>query len=277
MSRLLLVLVAIVSLVAMSDRTATASTGLKIQPLEYTTQLDKGEKRRGVVDISNPLDEPVGVTTSVQAARQINNDGDLEFYDDEAVSEGVLLDHDRLTLEPRSAYRLVFELDASKLPAGDSVAAVFIQTVEEAGSVSGSARVGTLLFITNGTPSSREASITALDTSWLYSGGEVRGSYRVANTADEQQATGFRPTVTMRLSPFHESVTTTGPLVFAGRERVVNFTIPTSAVGVYKLTVETGDSQQSRWVLLLPAWSALLAVGLLFLAISWRYILRRRK
>ncbi len=252
-----------------------ASTGLKIQPLEYTAQLEKGQRQRGVVDISNPYDEVVQVELSVRAVRQISNDGELEFYNDEAITKGVKLDHQSINLEPKGAYRLVFELDASKLPNGDSVAAIFAQTVVEAGSIGGVAQVGSLLFITNGTSRGHEVSISNLSMDWLQSSGEVTGSYRVANTSPVE-STGFRPKINIQLWPFHQPKMATGPLVFAGYERSADFSIPSKAFGIYKLTVSSGDSQQVRWVFLLPAWSALVAAGLLLLAIGWRYFRRRK-
>lgn len=254
---------------------AAATTGLKIQPVEYNAELDAGQRQRGVVDISNPLDEVVDVELTVQAARPSGQDGELEFYDDEAVSAGVKLDHEQLTLQPKAAFRLVFELNASRLPPGDSVAAIFAQTVGQDGDIGSSARVGTLLFISNGADSGRDIDVVGIDVSWVQTSGEIYGQYQLANR-NKQQNTGYRPTVTTQLWPLHQPQVTTGPLVFAGQQRIADIRLPTKAFGVYKLTISVDGSQQSRWVLLMPAWSALLLLGLLVLALAWRYVWRRK-
>lgn len=252
---------------------ASASPALKIQPLIYEEAIEKGEIKKGFIDISNPSQQKLNLVTSVEAFRQVDDKGNIEFYDSDEVEAGIKLDYDKFSLEPRGAMRLVFQVDGSKLPTGDVFAAIFISTdSSQASTIEQNIRVGTLLILSNGTPSSHEATISGLSAPIFVFDGKINGSYTIKNQAKLGQATGFRPEVTIRLAPFGKTVAQKGPLVFAGRERSANFTLPSSLVGVYQLTVSTEGSQQSRLVFLMPAWSLLVLAGLICIGfVYWRW------
>lgn len=124
--------------------------GLQIRPLSYETTLEAEERQQGVVDISNPNDETVNVAVTVQAFRE-SSDG-LEFYNEPKVSGGIKLDYTNLTLHGKESFRLVFEVNAAKLPPGEVHAAVlFTTTSKDDEMVAQQVSVGTLLVIDNKT------------------------------------------------------------------------------------------------------------------------------
>ena len=96
-----------------------SAASLKVAPLEYRTTLKQGEKKKGFIDVSNPTKETVRVRTSAQAFRQIDDNGSLQFFDNEQVSAGVLLDLDEFELGPLEAVRMYFILDSTRCVRGD--------------------------------------------------------------------------------------------------------------------------------------------------------------
>lgn len=253
--------------------TTAAAQGLKIAPLEYRTNIAKGDRQKGYIDISNPTDKKVTVATSVQAFRQIDNQGTLQFYDDDQVASGVLLDLDDFELGPKEAVRMYFLLDSTKLPTGDVFAAIFFttQTAGNGAGVGQAVKLGTVLSIVNGTPGSRSAQITGLSLPGLVLGDEVRGTYSIKNTADPRRTTGFYPQVRVSSFPFGQSKETPGKLLFAGRTRTNEFTLNLPPLGIYKVETVYGASSQSRWVVVAQPF-ALLVLALVGVAV---FIMRR--
>lgn len=249
---------------------------IKIQPLLYNEQLEKGEVKKGFIDVSNPNDTKVELETSVQAFRQTDNDGTIEFFESEEIQAGIELDYDSFTLGPREAMRVVFKIDGSKLPSGDVFAALFVATKPaEEGQIGQSVRVGTLLILENGTPGAREASITGLESRFWQTGSRLDGTYSIKNDAKEGEATGFMPEVTITLTPFGGSFANTSSLVFAGRERANEFSYETNRAGLYYMNVKHGDSEKGQWVLLAPLWFIGLVIGLIAAVLVLRQLYKR--
>jgi hypothetical protein len=199
----------------------THAQSLRIQPLEYRSRIATGEPQKGFIDISNPDAVATVVHIDVQAFRQVDDQGTLQFYSNEAVSAGVLPDLTEFELGPKETMRLFFIVNGSKLPSGD-VYAVLFATAQVKGDASGvrqTVRAGTLLSIVNGTPGARQASITQLKMPFLQLGEEIDGSYVVKNSADPKKATGFYPEVTISIDPLHAEQKVVSRLVFAGRAR----------------------------------------------------------
>ena len=256
---------------------AQATSSLKVQPLSYETQLQKGERKTGYIDISNPSAKNVTVVSSVQAFRQIDDEGSLEFYDSEAVLGGITPDLKSFTLGPKEAQRMVFELDGTKLPEGDVFAALFFTLKPAEGEMLTQAvRIGTLFIIENGTLASRKAEVTNLQADFLQVGSFVTGKYVVKNTAKKGQATGFSPLVNLKLTPFGTMQQQDSSLVFTGRERLNDFSYRTNIPGLFRFSASYNDSIQSRWVLVLPLWS-LWAGGTLALIGIVLFVARKRR
>ena len=255
--------------------------GLKIAPLEYRTTLKKDERQRGFIDVSNPSAQAVRVTSSVQAFRQIDDDGGLRFYDDARIEAGIRPELGSFTLGPREAIRVYFTVDGSKLPEGDIFAAVFFSTApsQPRNGVGQTVRVGTLLSIVNHTPGERKAVITELEVPFFQLGNDIQGSYRIKNTGNHTG--GFYPQVTLAAwigggERRQESV-----LVFGGNTRSNEFEL-SAGFGLKRVSVSYGNSERSGWVLLLPPWfigvAAVLALIVGVEAALWhRRRLKRRK
>ena len=275
LSALLFVSVLLGASLAISDGVGALS--LRVQPLSFQETLTKGEKKKGFIDITNPSAQTIRLETSVEAFRQTDDQGGLQFYKDEQISAGIIPDLKEFTLKAGETMRLMFLVDGSKLPQGDVFAALTAtNTPDQKGNMAQAVRVGTLLILTNGTPGARQAAVTSLDASLFQFGDTITGKYRVKNTAPANTAAGFYPEVSLSLSPFGTTKKQKSTLVFAGRERENQFEIPSNRIGIYKLTAGYGDSQQSRWVIVVsPLWIGiiLLLTVVLIVAIS---IIRRR-
>ena len=255
--------------------------GLKIAPLEYRTTLKEDERQRGFIDISNPSAQAVNVVTSVQAFRQIDDDGGLRFYDDARIEAGIRPELDRFTLGPREAIRVYFTVDGAKLPEGDVFAAVFFSTApaRQGEGIGQVVRVGTLLSIVNHTPGERKAVITDLELPFFQLGDDIQGNYRIRNTGSHTG--GFYPQVTLAAWIGGGERRQDSVLVFGGNTRTNEFEL-SAGFGLKRVSVSYGGSERSGWVLLLPPWFigvasiVLLIVG--FEAALWhRRRLKRRK
>lgn len=260
------------------DTTAHA-LGLKIAPLEYRTTLKSGEQKKGFIDISNPENESVLVHTSVQAFRQTDNNGTLEFYDNEQLNEGVKLDLENFELGPREAIRMYFLLDSRLLPSGDVYGGIFFTTEPTTPTVGSgqSVRLGTLLSIINGTPSSRSAEILDLDVPSFLIGDTLRGSYTVKNAGHPEKTTAFYPDVQVRVWPFGEKRVQKSNLVFAGRARENTFSLDAPLIGFYEVSAKYNDSRQAQWVFVAhPTALIILGIGTLaFASVLRLYRLRQ--
>lgn len=275
MKRLTIIAILMVALFMQQPADAIS---LKINPPDYRITLKSGEKQKGVIDVGNPSGAAVKVTTSVQGFRQIDDQGNLEFYDDPKVSEGVRLDLDNFELGPNETMRMYFLVDGTKLPEGDVYAAVFFTTVpsDRSVGVTQSVRLGTLLSIINGRPGERKADITKLDVPFVQFGDQVTGSYAVRNTSDSKTKSGFYPDVRITINPFETKQTNTSKLVFAGRERVNDFTVNSSRFGFYKVRVEYNGSAREAWILVLNP-VGLIIFGLAIVAMISYFVSRWKK
>lgn len=227
---------------------ASAAPAIGLQPLQYVETLQKSERKKAFIDVTNPSPEPVTVQFSVQGFKQIDEEGTLSFYDDPLISRGVLLDYQEKEIPAKKMLRLFFIVDGTKLPSGDVFAAIFARTKGDEGVLVSSVRVGTLLILTNGTPGVRRASIESISTPFLHLGNSVRGEIKIRNTASADTASGFFPKITINMWPFGPTKTIAGPLVYAGNSRVVSFDQPGSQLGIYKLTASYEDSSKAQWI-----------------------------
>lgn len=261
--------------------TALADSSLQLKPLAYQQTLKKGEKKKGFIDVTNPSASAVDVHFSVQGFRQIDSHGNLAFYPNDQLSQGILLDYGHSVIPAEKTLRLYFVIDGTKLPTGDVFAAIFTQTKATNGmSVAPSVRLGSLLILTNGTPGARQADVTALDLPWLTIGTAIRGEIAIKNTAPASSASGFFPQVQLSMWPFGPRKNIQGPLIFAGMTRSVSFQLPDNQFGVYKITATVGTNHTSRWIVVITGIWRWIAIGITVLIISiilWLCRPRRRK
>lgn len=265
--------------------TPAHAIGLRVAPVEYRATLSESEKKKGVVDITNPHDtETIVVGVTAQGFRQINSAGDVEYYDDSRITAGLVPDFGTFSLKPHETMRMYFLLDGTKLPTGDVFAALVFRTkpVENlvATGLVNELQVGVLFSVVNGKVGDRQAEITNLDIPFWQLGGTVTGHYSIKNTSNTKGA-GFFPEVTVALNPFTRSTTVTSPLVFPGIERSKDFNLSTDRFGFYKLSISFEGSTKEQWVFVASSWHLQL-IGLSILLVGgWfagraLYIRRKR-
>lgn len=232
---------------------ARASSSVKIQPLLQRDNLAQGEKKKGYVDITNPSEQAITLSFSVQGFKQIDDQGNLQFFDDEQIEKGVLLDLKQAELEPKDVLRLYFVLDGTKLPQGDVFVAIMASTKAQPGagmSSAVSARVGTLFVLTNGTPPSRNVKITDFSTPIVQLGDSVSAQLTIRNTDPVDATTGFFPEVELAVWPYINQKVE-GPLVFAGRSRQLTINQTGDYFGIIKFEASTGSSNASSYSLVI--------------------------
>lgn len=256
--------------------TPVSAQGLKIAPLEYKTNLKKDEKKKGFIDISNPSGQVLRTSVSVQAFRQVDDNGGLQFYDDPLVQRGITTNLDTLTLKPREAYRIFFTVDGRRLPQGDVYAAVFFSTAPKLpkSGVGQQVRVGTLLSIVNQTPGERDAEITGLVVPFLQFTDSITGSYTVKNTGDPEK--GFYPTVNISSWPNGSKKQDNASLVFGQRSRTNDFSY-TTGLGFHRITASYQNSSKYAWVLVLNPGIAIALLLVLIVVVAELILWRRRK
>jgi hypothetical protein len=233
--------------VALLPISQASAASLKVTPLQYRTTLTSGEKKKGFVDISNPGAESLTVNFEVQAFRQIDDQGGIEFYDDADVSKGILLDLDSVELGPHEVLRLMFLIDGNKLPHGEAFAAILANTVPDtAKGIAQAVRVGTILEITNGKAGDHKGSVTTFSAPFIQVGEEISATFTIRNDDGAGQTGGFRPTVAVDVRPYSSS-SVEGPLVFVGRSRTVSYRAPGNYFGFVWLQASASDSSKGQF------------------------------
>ena len=266
----------IISLViAMMPGLPVEALGLKVAPLEYRSTLKDGEVQQGFVDVSNPSAQSITVKASVQAFKQIDDQGGLQFYDDQQVSAGVKLDVTSADLGPREALRLYFDIDSKALPEGEVFAAIFLTTdpKQPRNGVGQLVRVGTLLSIINKTPSEHSAEITKVTLPFVQLSNTVKGTYSIKNTGTE--GTGFYPKVNVSSRPWGSNQQLEASLLFGGRERTNDFSV-NAGLGLRYVEVSYGASKKGQWVVTVAPWMLIVAL-LILLVIGMEFALFRRR
>ncbi len=242
--------------------------GLKVSPLKYEAQLELGDKKLGYIDVSNPSDFSVTVTPEVEAFRQIDTDGNLEFYEDEQLKKGITLNQNRFDLGPREAARIFFTINSNNLPEGGVYGALLFginSQDEQSGdrpSIATTTRVGTLLLLENGDNGVKNGKISRFDIPFWQFGDGINGS--VAFRAQEsERALAFAPELQTVLPLAGETGMESG-LVFPGNTRDFTINRHGSYIGVFPVEVKdeiTGSTQRS-WVLAVTGiWRIIISVA----------------
>jgi hypothetical protein len=269
-----------VAILATVSQPVFADSALQLQPLQYEESIKPAERKKGFIDITNPSFQDSRVKFSVEGFRQIDDKGNLAFYPSDQLRAAIQLDYDEYVIPAQKTLRLYFIIDGAKLPTGDAFAAIFAQALPEAaGSASSSVRIGTLLILTNGTPSEHSAEVTKLQMPWLQLGESLTGVITVKNTASKTASSGFFPHIELTVWPFGKTETVRGPLIFAGNARAIKINQSSSQFGLYKVTARYGSSQQEQWVVLITgAWRWITSsVAVLIVLVATVYgVLRRR-
>lgn len=254
-----------------------SALGLKIAPLEYKTTLKQDEVKQGFIDVSNPSSQAVNVRTSVQTFRQIDDDGGLQFFDDEQIASGIKLEVQTFELGPREAFRIFFTIDGKALPEGDVYAAIFFTTdpKQPRNGVGQLVKVGSILSIVNKTPGERKAIVTGISLPFIQLSTTVSGTYDIKNTGRE--GSGFYPTVNVTSWPSNQSKKLESSLVFGGRQRSNDFKYDTG-FGIHRVEVVFGDSKKGQWVVTIAPWMlVLILLVIVVVGVELLLLKRRRK
>lgn len=232
-----------------------SAESVRITPLQYRAELAQGEVKKGSVDIANPSSETLELKLYVNGFSQVDDKGNLRFFEDEQIKAGLLLDYDTVTLAPYQTLRLFFIADGTKLPPGDVFGVIFAETLAANHPGTNTAvRVGTLVMLSNGTPGPRQAKISDLSTPFFQFGDTVSGTAKITNPAPRDKATGFSPEIKVAVTPWGAHTTAVGPLVFAGNSRMVDFEVPSNQFGLYTVSLQAGGDTQSARVFLVTGW-----------------------
>lgn len=258
---------------------AAYGLGIKVTPLKYEETLEVGEQKTGYVDVANPNDSAVLVRTSVEGFRQINNQGDLEFFEDERLEAGINIDLDQFELGPREAARIQFDVNTNNLPEGGVYAALFFETdaqeiTGDISSIGTTARVGTLLILQNG-EGEVSGEISELSIPFWQFGTSITGGLSFYNEEGER-AIGFNPALTMKITPWGERADQEGGLVLPGVTRDFALERRGDYIGILPITIhdDVTGHEASAWVFAVTGlWRFILPF--LVLTISASLILQR--
>ena len=278
MKRAIILLLIVMGVASMSYSLPVYAASISLQPALVKGALDTGEKQKGYVDVINPGSSKMIVSFSVQAFRQKDDSGAIEFYDDTQVSEGLKLDLSEVELGGHEALRLYYQADAVALPVGDVLAAIFatVKPAQDAPAAQ-AVRVGTLLVLQNTKTPKRQIVVTELSASLLQFGTSLQADFALRN--DTPPVSGFFPQISVSTAPYGQQVVD-GPLVTSGRQRAISYVKPGNYLGPVKITVSVEGAQKSRWVFAITGfwrWLFPLLVSIVVVAIAvWRIRARRR-
>jgi hypothetical protein len=249
--------------------------GLQIRPLLYQQKLQPGESKKGFVDVSNATHTPITIVLRTKSFRQIDNKGNLQFFDSDTVAGAIRLDLTEVDLGPSEAVRVYFVIDGAKLPAGDNFAAIFAATkVETASGAAPSAQVGTLLVLENGSGGPHTAIVEKVSAPLVSFSDTLHATAQVRNPGQAKKSSAFFPQLTATVGPiFGVKKQFQGPLIFSGITRSVPVSIATKhRIGFYKLAVMTQDGEKSRWVFLVTGvWRFILFLAVVGVFVYWRW------
>ena len=253
---------------------------LSLSPLEYKETLKPGDKKKGYIDIVNPEPSPVTVRFAVRRFEQVNDTGGIDFFEDEKLARGILLDLEEIDLGPHEGARVYFLIDSNTLPTGDVFAAIMARSIVRSSTAgtSPTVEVGTLMMLTNGKAPEHHAAIKSIDAPWLQVGNTLEAAFTVANKdSPKGEAIGFSPSILVEAWPYG-SKKVDGPLLFAGRSRVVSYEQPGNYVGPIRLTVTATGQSETRWLFAVTGyWRVVLPLALGLIAgivIAIRYLRR---
>jgi hypothetical protein len=266
---------------------------LKVAPLRYQAHLDVGQVKTGFIDASNPTGTSIHVAFQVQAFRQANDQGELEFYDDARLSAAVTPALPEFEIGPREAVRTRFTIDASRLGPGGAYGVIFLRTVptgQASGQIATSARVGTLLILDVGGTGTKSGRISGLKLPRLVFGWHQKlpVAFSYQNTGSAETALSYFPELDVTAGFTGKPHKLTGPLVFPKRTRAIKTTLPAdNLIGLVPVSVHDhvgGSAPATTWMLadtgIWATLTLLAPVALLLwilrkkLLISWRKLLR---
>lgn len=259
---------------------------LRLSPLKYTEHLELGHTKIGFIEASNPTGTPTTASLEVQAFRQINDRGELEYYDDERLSSAVTPALKTFTLGPREAVRIRFDIDPNKLGPGGAYGVIFLKVSSgdvAASQINTAARIGTLLILDvagDGTTQGRLSNLSA--PGFVYGSAPlVTANYSFTNTGSGPKALAYAPKLTATLGSVKTPAA--GPFVFPGRTRPGSITVrPQNQIGLVNFTIHDTSAGHgaplSRWMFVVTGfWTWLSPVLIIIIAAAAFTIFKYRR
>lgn len=247
--------VAFLATLTMALPAQASTTSLQVAPLQYEAKLDPGKVSSGFIDVANPTGAAITIHSSVRGFRQTDTDGNLEFFDDPILATAIKPGLTEFTLGAREAVRVVFSVDASKLPQGGIYAAIFFSTSPPPESTNHSyiaevANIGTLLMLTNGEGSTHQGQVQDINLKRLQWGSAITGTFSFTNTDHTAQPVGFKPQLNVRVLPWGSRQDTETGFVLPGSTRQFGFSRGGSYIGPLTITVADADTgtHTTTWV-----------------------------
>ena len=261
--------------ITFAPMTVSADASLQLNPLKYEDLLPDSTVRQGFVEVSNPSDTAVTITTSVQGFKQADLDGNLTFFDDPQLTAGIIPDLSSFALGPREAIRVTFSVNPSKLPRGGVYAALFFRTKPEATSSNisyllESANVGTLLLLQNGASGKASGEINKLSFPLWQFGEGIKGTITYRNSDRNTGGSAISPRLSVKIPFFGKEHTLLSALVLPQSARTIPIAVQGSYFGILPLQVSaTGAQHRNVWIIACTggysyALLVLIVVGLIF-------------
>ncbi|HEX3082606.1 MAG TPA: hypothetical protein VHQ86_05115 [Candidatus Saccharimonadia bacterium] len=202
---------------------AASLPALRLSPLKYTATLELGHPKIGYIEADNPTGATMHVTVEVEAFRQINDRGELEYYPDERLAAAIQPGLSSFDLGPREAIRVKFTIDPNRLGPGGAYGVIFLRTTSgshTASQINTSERIGTLLILN--VPGAGTTAGRILDLhlpTFVYGKTTLPLAFSYQNTGQGSGALAFTPSLTTATGWRALPHTITGPFVFPGRTR----------------------------------------------------------
>jgi hypothetical protein len=198
----------------------------------------------------------VHVVGNVQGFKQADLDGNLEFFADDAIEQGIKLGLTDFELGPRESIRVSFTVDPTKLPKGGIYAAAFFRTIpppEQSATtsyVAESANVGTLLLLQNGAEGEHIGRIASLSLPFWQFGSGLKGEGQYQNTNRSTTPIAFGPQLELRSFPWTRPAKFDGPYVLPGSTRRFDVAHRGSYFGLLPISVTDAASSNrvTNWV-----------------------------
>ncbi|HSX02382.1 MAG TPA: hypothetical protein VLI05_03650 [Candidatus Saccharimonadia bacterium] len=255
---------------------ARAEAGLQINPLKYEDRLAGSQIKAGHIDVANPGDAAVTIVTEVQGFRQVDLNGDLQFFRDDAFTAGIIPDQAQFELGPHESVRVPFSVNPAKLPRGGVYAAIFFRTVptmaaSSSSYIAESANVGTLLILNNGSGGSAGGRIAKADLPFWQLGAGLRGTITYQNTANPAGGVAVYPVLSSQVLPWDSRARLTGPFIMPGASRQFAFSRAGAYLGLLPVTLTDAATGRTvtRWVVACTGWWRLVLPLSLAVLICW--------
>jgi hypothetical protein len=235
--------------------------GLQIAPLEYQDTLRPNIVENGYIDVSNPGDSTVDISSDVKGFAQIDSQGSLRFFDDTDLANAITVGLPNFTLGPREAVRVGFSVDPAKLPQGGIYAAIFFRTeppgqTSSSSYISESANVGTILALTNGNYTRHYGMISKTRVPFWQFGTGIAGSLDYRNTDRSSHPVGFKPALSAQVLPWDNTPKLTTGLVLPNATRTFAFTRTGAFFGLLPIIIRDSDTHtlSIAWVFACTGW-----------------------